>query len=171
MIDIRPATIADAEVLALLGRVTYSESHGHFIDNNDDLMAYMETAFSVSKTKQDITDPKNRFYISYADDLPVGYAKLVLNSGYEDMHSENSCQLERIYILKDFIPLKIGQQFLTFLEAEAKALEFNTIWLSVYNKNERAIRFYQKNDFKDVGLSIFIVNGKAYENMVFSKDL
>ena len=45
------------------------------------------------------------------------------------------------------------------------------MWLSVYIKNNRAIRFYQKNEFKNVGELNFIVNGKEYENIVFQKKI
>jgi len=169
LITINKAKETDSEVLALLGNITYTESHSHFIDNKNDLMKYNENAFSISKTKKDIKDPKNTFYILYKDDLPIGYAKLVLKSTNENVASENNCQLERIYILNDFIPLKIGQQFLIFLENQAKELQLNTIWLSVYGKNIRAIRFYHRNKYNEVGESTFLVNGKKYRNKVFSK--
>ncbi|WP_299158059.1 GNAT family N-acetyltransferase [uncultured Tenacibaculum sp.] len=171
MIHIRKTEEADAEVLALLGRITYTESHGHFIDDKKDLFEYNNKAFSISKTKLDLNHPNNLFYIVYVDDLPVGYAKLVLNGTHETITSLNNCRLERIYILNEFIPLKIGQQFLTFLEEKSKDLQLDTMWLSVYVKNERAIRFYQKNQFKNVGKLNFIVNGKEYDNIVFSKKI
>ena len=171
MIEIKIANEANIDVLALLGTITYAESHGQYIDDKNDLKKYIKNAYSVSKTKQEINDPKNLFYIIYSDDLPVGYAKLVLNVIHESVVSENNCRLERIYILKDFIPLKIGQQFLTFLELKAKALQLDTMWLSVYIKNNRAIRFYERNKFKNVGELNFVVNGKEYENIVFSKKI
>lgn len=169
MVKIKRATSADIEVLALLGTVTYTESHGHFIENKDDLLAYNKKAFSVSRTRTDINDPKNRFYILYFDDLPVGYAKLILHTMHEGIVSKNNCRIERIYILNDFIPLKLGQQFMTFLEEEAKALYLDLIWLTVYIKNDRAIRFYKRNNFDNVGTWRFMVNGKAYDNTVLSK--
>jgi ribosomal protein S18 acetylase RimI-like enzyme len=171
LITINKAKETDTEVLALLGNITYTESHGHFIDNKNDLMKYNENAFSISKTKKDIKDPKNIFYILYKDDLPIGYAKLVLNAINENIASQNNCLLERIYILNDFIPLKIGQQFLIFLEKKAKELQLETMWLSVYGKNIRAIKFYQRNKYKEVGESIFLVNAKEYKNKVFEKTL
>jgi ribosomal protein S18 acetylase RimI-like enzyme len=171
MIKIRIATEVNTAILALLGRITYVESHGDFIDDKNDLSKYINEAFSIIKTKQDINNPKNIFYIIYVDDLPVGYAKLVLNAIHESVISQNNCRLERIYILNEFIPLKIGQQFLTFIEEKAKELQLDTIWLSVYIKNNRAIRFYQKNEFKNVGELNFIVNGKEYENIIFSKNI
>lgn len=171
MIKVKLAKEADTEVLALLGRVTWAESHGHYIDDKNDLLKYLNENFSVSKTKQDINNSKHLFYIIYVNDLPVGYAKLILNSKQESVASKNNCRLERIFILNEFIPLKIGLQLLTFVEEKAKALQLDTMWLSVYIKNNRAIRFYEKNEFKNVGELNFIVSGKSYENIVFSKKI
>lgn len=171
MIDIKIATEADTNVLALLGRITYSESHGDFIDDKNDLTAYLDTAFSVAKIKQDLNDSMNIFHLLFLNELPVGYTKLVLNVAHENVTSSNNCRLEKIYILNEFIPLKIGQQLLTFVMEKAKALQLDTMWLSVYTKNNRAIRFYERNEFKNVGELNFVVNGTEYENTVFSKKL
>lgn len=171
MIKIKIATEADIDVLALIGRLTWTESHGPYIDDKNDLIKYLDANFSISKTKQDMDSPKYLFYIIYADDIPAGYAKLVLNAANESVTSQNNCRLERIFILNDFIPLKIGQQLLTFVEEQAKTLQLDTMWLSVYIKNNRAIRFYERNEFKNVGELNFIVNGKEYGNIVFSKKI
>ncbi|QHI35153.1 Spermidine/spermine N(1)-acetyltransferase [Kordia antarctica] len=171
MIKIKKANEADIEVLALLGRITWAESHGHYLDDKNTLLKYLDENFSVNKTTQELNDSNKLFHIMYVDDLPVGYVKLVVNATQENVASQNSCRLERIFILNDFIPLKIGKQLLTFVEEQAKALQLDTMWLSVYIKNNRAIRFYEKNEFKNVGELNFIVNGKSYENIVFSKKI
>ncbi len=171
MIKIRIVTKADTEVLALLGRLTWSESHGHYIEDKNDVLKYLNENFSISITKQNISNPKQFFYIIYVDDLPVGYAKLVVNASNKNITSQNSCQLERIFILNDFIPLKIGQQLLDFVEEQAKKMQLDTMWLNVYVKNNRAIRFYERNEFKNVGELNFMVNGQGYQNIVFSKKI
>lgn len=171
MIKIKTSKASDFEVLALLGRLTYVESHSQFIEDKNDLHQYINDAFSVSKTTQELSNPNNLFYIVYVDDLPVGYAKLILNKTHATITSQDSCLLDKIYILNEFIPLKIGQQFLDFLLKEAITLQLDTMWLSVYIKNSRAIRFYEKNEFENVGELNFLVNGKVYENIVLSKKL
>ena len=171
MIKIQIAKEADTEILALLGRVTWAESHGHYINDKNDIVKYLNKNFSVSKMKQDINNAKNLFYIVYVDDLPAGYAKLVVNEKQENVESQNIIRLERIFIQNEFIPLKIGQQLLNFVEEKAKELQLDTMWLTVYIKNIRAIRFYEKNEFKNVGELNFIVSGTSYENTVFSKKL
>jgi GNAT superfamily N-acetyltransferase len=171
MITIKIASEEHAEILALLGRITYTESHGQFIENKTDLLQYNNTAFAISTLKQSINNPENQFYIIYVDDLPMGFAKLILNVSHENVASDKACRLDKLYILDDFIPLKIGQQFLDFIEDQARELSMDTIWLATYIKNYRAIKFYQKNDYLLAGEIVFSVNGKGYENHVFSKKL
>ena len=79
MIKIKLAKEVDIEVLALLGRITWAESHGHYIEDKNNLLKYLGENFSASITRQNINNPKNLFYIMYVDDFPVGYAKLILN--------------------------------------------------------------------------------------------
>ena len=171
MINIKKATKADIEVLALLGRQTWAESHGQYIEDKNDVFKYLNENFSVAKTTQHIKNPHTLFYIMYVDDVPVGYAKLLVNASNKNVTSKNNCQLERIFILNEFIPLKIGQQLLTFVEEQARKLQLDTMWLTVYIKNKRAIRFYERNEFKNVGKLSFLVNGKEYENIIFSKEI
>jgi ribosomal protein S18 acetylase RimI-like enzyme len=171
MITFKTAMATDVEILALLSRVTYVESHGHFIDDKKDLFKYCDQAYSIKKTAEDLNDKNNLFYIVYVDDLPVGYSKIVLNYPFENKTSNHSCRLERIYILNDFIPMKIGQAFLNFTTEEAKKNKATSMWLSVYIKNKRAINFYTKNEFKNIGQLNFHVNGKEYNNSVLSKKI
>lgn len=171
MITYKTAKTNDAEVLALLGRITYTESHGHFIENKNDLLAYCNNAFSIKKIKEELSDSNNQFHIAYVDDLPVGYSKIVINSPFENKTENSSCRLERIYILNHFLPNKIGQPFLNFITNEAKKQKATSMWLSVYIKNERGIRFYNRNEFQKIGDLNFLVNGKVYDNLVLSKKI
>ncbi len=171
MVHIRKAEVEDTDLLAFMGRVTYAESHGHFIDNKTDLTAYLDEAFSVSNTKKDLLDANNLFYIITKEDFPMGYAKIVLGAQHESVVAEQACRLERIYILEEFIPHKLGQPFLTFLEDKARESEMDTMWLSVYILNNREIRFYQKNGFTQTGSFNFLVNSIGYDNFILSKKL
>ncbi|MDC1162180.1 GNAT family N-acetyltransferase [Tenacibaculum sp.] len=171
MIEIKVATNSDVEVIALLGRITYTESHGKYIENKDDLLNYNNKAFSIENTRVAVNKSNNIFYILYYNNLPIGYAKLVLNISFENLTKPNSCRLERIYILNDFLPLKLGQQLYNIVIEKALSLKFDTIWLSVYIKNERAINFYKKNKFTSIGTLQFKVDEREYPNTVFSKAL
>lgn len=171
MVSIKIAKEENAELVALVGRISYTESHGHFIASKEDLDAYNNKAFSIKGVREELSDSKNVFYLIYVDKFPAGYAKLVPNDKQESVQSGSTCRLERIYILSDFIPRKIGQPFLTYLEEQTKELNIDSMWLTVYIKNMRAIKFYEKNGYKTVGEMMYIVNGKEYKNHVMMKNL
>lgn len=171
MINFRVANESDAEVLAILGRVTYNESHGHFIPNKTHLREYNDAFFAVDKIKNDLKNKNNIFFIAYANDFPVGYAKLVLNFPNEYIDSSSIIKLERIYILEDFIGQKIGSQFMNHILEYSKKLNIENIYLAVYIKNENAIKFYEKYGFKNVGDITFKVGESSFPNHVFAKNL
>ncbi|NNK26759.1 MAG: hypothetical protein HKP06_00810, partial [Flavobacteriaceae bacterium] len=102
-IDIRLANSNDAQIIALLGRITFAETFGHFFSDQQDLINYFEATFSVEKIKNSLAKPNNIYWISFVDQLPVGYAKLKLNSGSDFIDSENICQLQKIYVMKNFL--------------------------------------------------------------------
>ena len=80
MIRIQKATIEDLEIIALLGRLTWAESHGQYIDDKNDIPKHLNENFSIPKTTHNINNPNIHYYIVYVDDLPAGYAKIILNN-------------------------------------------------------------------------------------------
>ncbi|MFK8060486.1 MAG: N-acetyltransferase family protein [Polaribacter sp.] len=171
MLKIREANTNDAVYIALLGRITYTESHGKYIKNPSDLQTYYNNQFSVAKILEEIEDQNNIFWIVFHNDLPIGFAKLSLNNNHKDIPNKNSCRLEKIYVLNDFIGMKIGSKLKDILIAKAIDLKFNNIWLATYIKNEKAQNFYKKSGFQQVGFIDFIVGNDSYKNFLFSKNL
>ena len=170
-IEIRLAKKEDAQCIALLGRITFTETFGHFFRDKQDLLNYYNSTFSVQKIEDGIKKPNNIFWIAFANQLPVGYAKLKLNSNSEFIESNNVCQLQKIYVLKDFLSMKIGFELQDILLKKAKELNFNKVWLSVLNSNERAINFYKKNGFEKIGNHGFQIGKENFEFMAMKKEL
>ena len=170
-VEIRLADTDDAVHIALLGRITFTETFGHLFRDRQDLLDYFDTTFSVEKIEQSLAKSNNIFWIAFVDRLPVGYAKLKLNSASEFVASESICQLQKIYVLKDFLSMKIGFELQNQLLDKAKTLQFKYIWLSVLHTNKRAIKFYQKNEFKTVGAHDFRIGKEHFDFIAMSKAL
>ena len=103
--------------------------------------------------------------------MPVGYVKLKLYSNSEFIKSNDVCQLQKIYVLKDFLSMKIGFELQNRLLKKAKELNFNNIWLSVLNSNERAINFYKKTGLKKIGNHDFQIGKENFEFIAMKKEL
>ena len=170
-IKTRLAEKKDAEYIALLARITFTETFGHFFRDRQDLLNYYDSTFSVEKIERSISKSNNIYWISFIDRLPVGYAKLKLNSKSEFIESENICQLQKIYVLKDFLSMKIGLELQNLLLEKAKELGFEKIWLSVLNSNERALNFYKKNGFEKIGNHDFQIGKENFDFMAMEKEL
>ena len=170
-LEIRLARKEDAPFIALLGRTTFTETFGHFFRDQQDLIDYYNSTFSVQKIEAGIEKPNNLFWIAFANRLPVGYAKLKLHSNSEFVDSKEVCQLQKIYVLKDFLSMKIGLELQGALLDRAKELNFTQIWLSVLNSNERAIRFYRKSGFEEIGNHDFQIGKENFEFIAMNKEL
>ncbi len=166
---IRKAEVKDAEYIALLGQITFDETFGHHFRDRQDLINYFKSTFSVKKIRSSIAKENNVFWLAFVNDLPVGYAKLKKYSPLEQLLPAPSAQLQKIYVLKDYIGEQVGPALQNALFDEVKALGINNLWLSVLKTNERAIRFYQKNDFFTVGEHLFAVGKETFDFYIFLK--
>lgn len=170
-IQIRIATQEDIRYIALLGRVTFTETFGHLFRDKQDLFTYCDATFSVRKIADSIQKSNSMYWIALKDEVAVGYAKLKLNSPSEFMPGEHSCQLQKIYVLKASLSLKIGSQMQNALLQKAKEKGFSKIWLSVLKSNERALGFYRKTGFQVVGQHNFQIGKEHFEFMAMAKSL
>lgn len=168
---IRIADSKDVEFIALLARITFTETFGHLFRDRQDLANYLTQTFGVEKLRASLNKENNVFWLAYDDGLPVGYAKLKKNSPSPFLEGENSCQLQKIYVLKDFLSKKIGRALQDELLNHAKNLGKKKIWLSVLRSNERAIGFYHKHGFIALGNHTFRIGKQVFDFQAMSKEL
>ena len=170
-IQIRRAEPQDAQIISLLGRITFAETFGHLFRDQNDLQEYFERTFSVAKIRSGFINSNNLFWIATSNELPVGYAKLKLNSPSDFIDVQDVSQLQKIYVLKEFLAQKVGLKLQGEMLKAAKASGSTKIWLSVLQENKRAIRFYLKNDFQKIGEHDFQIGKESFHFHVMSKGL
>lgn len=171
MEQIRLAKKEDAKYIALLGRTTFTETFGSLFRDSEGLKAYLNLTFSVNKIEHSLKKSNNIFWIAFVDGLPVGYAKLKLKSSTEFIKSNNISQLQKIYVLRDFLFMKIGKRLQDLLIAKAVKTGSKEIWLSVLDSNQRAIGFYEKNEFRIIGSHKFSIGQEIFDFIAMSKRL
>ena len=167
---IRKAKVEDAEFIALLARITFTETFGHYFRNNQDLLDYYDKTFSVSKIRESIGKENNVFWISFFNELPVVYAKLKKFLSSDFINSDKVSQLQKIYILKDFISKKIGYKMQSEMFKEVINIGNKYIWLSVLESNKRAISFYAKNGFAEIGNHSFEIGQENFSFIAMKKE-
>jgi ribosomal protein S18 acetylase RimI-like enzyme len=78
----------------------------------------------------------------------VGYFKLNVLSAQTDVKRDDSIELERIYVLKEYQSLGLGKQFLQYIKNKSQEKNKKLLWLGVWEENTRAIQFYQQHGFQ-----------------------
>jgi ribosomal protein S18 acetylase RimI-like enzyme len=146
--------VADVTILQQISIDTFRET---FAATNDasDLQQYLDTSYSLTKLTAEILNPESSFYLLYAADVPVGYLKVNFGAAQTEKYDENTVELERIYLLAAYHGIGAGQFMLDSAIQFAKEARAHFIWLGVWEHNQKAIRFYEKNDFVITGSHVF----------------
>jgi ribosomal protein S18 acetylase RimI-like enzyme len=147
MIHIKKAEFADASVISFLGKHTFRETFGYLFSEKE-LDTYLDNTFSLRKLETSLLKPSNIFGILYYFGNPVAYYKVKINSDYEDSILTNRAQLQKIYILKDYLGKKLGNPLLENIFSLEEIAIGELIWLVVLQTDRRAIAFYENHGFK-----------------------
>jgi ribosomal protein S18 acetylase RimI-like enzyme len=169
-IIIRRADQNDATFISLLGRITFREAFGS-IWKPQTLLNYLQATFNVDKIASSISKINNQFWVALADDLPVGFIKIKINSQNEAVDDKNAAQLQKIYVLNDFTGRQIGQQLqdvaISYLQQQGK----KTLWLVVWDGNKKAINFYNKHQYTTTGKYHYAFEDDSFDFDVMVKKI
>ncbi len=153
-----------------VSRITYKDS---FSSENtpENMESYLNTSFNKNKLKKELIDNNSEFYFSKFKDETSGYLKVNFGNSQTDIKDKNGMELERIYVLKKFQGKKIGQSLMnqTIQIAEKRNVEY--LWLGVWEKNSRAIAFYEKNGFKIIGTHPFKMGNEIQTDYIMKRNI
>ncbi|UWX55051.1 GNAT family N-acetyltransferase [Maribacter litopenaei] len=138
------------EVLMSVSRTTFSDA---FQDQNnpDDFASYLEKAFSKEQLTLELENPQTQFYFVYLEGKLVAYFKLNCGDAQTDVKQEDCTELERIYVLKAFQGRQLGNQIVQWIKDKVESDKKSFMWLGVWEKNPRAIAFYERHGFYKFG--------------------
>ena len=74
---------------------------------------------------------------------------------------KNAAQLQKIYVLNEFLGERVGEALLRQVLPEAKR-RAPTLWLDVLHENERAISFYRKHGFAVTGEDTYRIGSQTF---------
>lgn len=137
----------DLEKLREISIQTFAET---FAESNseEDMQKYFAENLNEEKLKSELENPNSEFYFAKNNAEILGYLKLNFDEAQTEQKLQNAMEIERIYILKAFLGQKIGQLLFEKAIEVAKNHQCEHIWLGVWEHNERALKFYEKNGFK-----------------------
>lgn len=153
MLSIRRAALADARSISDFGRRAF---HDTFAADNtpEDMDAYLSDAFTDARLAREIADAARVTLVGEMDGALVAYAQLASSEPPACIAGPDPIELVRFYVDRAWHGRGIAHSLMRAVEETASA-RARTLWLGVWEKNPRAIAFYAKCGFADVGSHVF----------------
>ena len=164
---IRRADRTDAAVLAELARRTFFDT---FAATNDpgDMAIHLERAYGVVQQTAELSDPAIITLLAEEGGAAIAYAQLRTGPVPSCVSGNGPIELWRFYISQEWHGRGVAQPLMDRVKVEARARGARTLWLGVWEKNDRARAFYLKCGFVDVGDHIFLFGTDAQTDKVMS---
>lgn len=169
-ITIRPATLADANILLQLSRKTFFDAFLH-LNNKADVEAYAKTAFTIQNFDRELGNPNSKFLFAVVDGVIAGYLKLNFGDAQTELQDPEAVEVERIYVLADYQGRQIGKQLIDFAIQTAIDKQLKYVWLGVWEHNAGAIKFYESKGFKEFGSHPFMLGNDKQTDILMKKIL
>jgi diamine N-acetyltransferase len=169
-IQIREATVADAELIAMLSRQTFYDSFA--ADNTQaDMDKFMNETFTREKLMKEVGAAGNTFLLAYDGDEAVGYVRLRETTNPLLLEGGKALEIARIYAAQTSIGKGVGKAMMERCIDIARQKNYGEIWLGVWEKNARAIAFYTKWGFEKFSEHVFMLGNDAQTDWLMKKVL
>ncbi|HUQ12356.1 MAG TPA: GNAT family N-acetyltransferase [Steroidobacteraceae bacterium] len=151
------ATTEQATKLAEFGARTFYESFA--ADNTEeDMRRHLESAWSPDKQLAELRNPDIDTLILTDDGGRwLGFAQLRANKISDGVPAQGSVELWRFYVDKPFHGKGVASGLMNRAKQRATHRGATSMWLGVWERNERAKAFYAKHGFRKVGAQVFVV--------------
>jgi diamine N-acetyltransferase len=167
---IRCAVASDASLLAELGASSFYDTFAVY-NTPEDMAAYLSASFGPALQAQELADPDTKFLIAEIDGIAAGYAKLQLTPPPSCITGSGPVELSRLYVSSALIGSGVGAALMEACLCEASKAGYETMWLGVWERNERAQAFYNKWGFQAVGEHIFLLGSDAQKDWIMQREI
>ena len=153
VMKIRVAELTDADKLSVLGMTVWIDSYATN-GVNDGLANYVLSELTPGKIRQHISD--DRVYVAESHGYLQGYAVV-------EQQRQGKVELKNLYVLPKFQGHGVGKALLLACQEYAPF----GLWLTCWEHNFSAQRFYLRNGFQEAGEDYFYVDGENHRNIVY----
>jgi ribosomal protein S18 acetylase RimI-like enzyme len=167
-LNIRIADFSDAANLTVLKQQVWVATYA--VEGlRSEFSDYLLAEFTLANEMALLGNPEKKTLIAELNGHIIGCAVVDFNAEVPLPAVGNIPEIAVLYVLERFTGMGFGKILLQKSLQLINESGFNAAWLTVYHKNLRAIKFYNKSGFTDIGKTFFEMQGNQYENRVLIK--
>jgi ribosomal protein S18 acetylase RimI-like enzyme len=169
-IRIRNGVANDAALLAELAARTFRETFGAQ-NRPEDMALHAAAAYGHARQACELVDPEITTLLVEIGAQLAGFAQLRSGAIPACVTGDAPLELWRFYIDRPWHGRGVAQALMRRVESEACRRGARTLWLGVWERNDRAKAFYSKCGFVDVGAHVFMVGLDAQTDRIMVRRL
>ncbi len=171
-VALRPCTLEDAGALALVAAATFLEAFAGILPGPAILQHCARHHTPGAYAKYLATAGVHAWLaVMRHGDAPVGYSMLTPPDLPLPDLAPGDLELKRIYLFSKFQGSGTGQQLMDVAIERARNMRSPRLLLGVFAGNSRAIRFYRRNGFEQVGVRSFTVGNLVCDDLILGRAL
>jgi ribosomal protein S18 acetylase RimI-like enzyme len=155
-LTLRRATPGDAAELAELAERVFRDTFGPH-NRADDMDAYCSAAFSVEQLHRELSEQDRYTALAIARGELAGYAQLHAEPPPPCVTGPRPLELKRLYVDRRWQGGGVAAALMAHAFEIARQRGAQTLYLSVWKHNHRAIAFYGKHGLEQVGTAPFLL--------------
>lgn len=159
--------LADLKELLIVAKNTFSDAFAKE-NTKENMEIYLSENFTFEKLLSEFNNTDSKFYIATLNKKIVGYMKINFEQAQTTINDNQSIEIERIYVVKEFQGQRIGE-LLCSKAFEIAKKKSQYVWLGVWEKNRRAISFYKKNGFIEFDKHNFKLGNEEQTDILMRK--
>ncbi|MBI2407249.1 MAG: GNAT family N-acetyltransferase [Gemmatimonadetes bacterium] len=167
-ITIRLGEPADAAALAALAARTFFDTFAESC-SAEDMAQHLAESYGTSQQGGELADPRTVTLLVHVYDALAAYAQLRREPPPACVLGDAPLELWRFYVAKEWHGRGIAQALMDRVIAEAGRLGARTLWLGVWEHNERAKAFYRRCGFVSVGTQVYLVGADPQTDFVLRR--
>jgi len=167
---IRRAAAADAAGLASFAARTFAETFAR--DNTpEDMAAFLARSYGEAQQGAELADPSIVTLVAERGGSTVAFAQLRKGTTPACVTGAPAIELWRFYVDRPWHGRGVARTLMDAVANAAQQLGARTLWLGVWERNPRALAFYRKSGFQDVGTQSFMVGEDRQTDRVMTRSL
>jgi ribosomal protein S18 acetylase RimI-like enzyme len=154
MIEIREARPKDIPLLLQISIETQMETFAG--QNTAEIMeAHILRSYSPELFEKEFYEPDTLFHIAWKDNEMAGFLRLRVTDEAAQYLGKSAIELHRLYVRRAFQGKNVGYALMNTAIEYGRERNFEWLWLGVWEKNLKAIEFYNKCGFTRFAEHVF----------------
>ena len=162
---------SDLADLRAMARSCFAETFSHRYEDGP-FDSFLETVYGDGGSMaRDLVDPAISWFCAKSDSQIIAYAKLRALAAPAPNPKKGAMELQQIYVSRQWHATGVADRLMDWALAQAEELGAPEIYLTVFDHNERAKRFYQRYGFSEVGHCTFTLGNRVDDDRVWCRTL